>query len=60
MKKIVYQKPKVITKLKNIDAVEAGCCFTSCGGSPAPQSAGKIAKNFSKFTEKIERLKGDS
>jgi len=36
-----YEKPVVISSGYSPEPVEAGCCLTSCGGSPGGMQAGR-------------------
>lgn len=36
-----YQRPEVLSSGVSPEPVEAGCCLTSCGGSPGGLQSGK-------------------
>lgn len=36
-----YEKPTVVNPGYSPEPVEAGCCLTSCGGSPGGMQAGR-------------------
>ena len=37
----IYERPTVISPGYSPEPVEAGCCLTSCGGSPGGMQAGR-------------------
>lgn len=54
MAKPKYEKPVVIRQGYSPEAVESGCCLTSCGGSPGGMQAGRHLHK--KETDKITEI----
>lgn len=48
-----YQKPVVISPGYSPEPVEAGCCLTSCGGSPGGMQAGRHLNRQAEASSKI-------
>ena len=45
-----YEKPIVVSPGYSPEPVEAGCCLTSCGGSPGGMQAGRCLSHGAKIT----------
>lgn len=45
-----YKKPAVVSPGYSPEPVEAGCCLTSCGGSPGGMQAGRYLNHEAETT----------
>ncbi len=57
-----YEKPAVVSPGYSPEPVEAGCCLTSCGGSPGGMQAGRhlnkeAGKTLTMLEEASSKLK---